>query len=140
MTRPGHAITRPGHAMTRPGHAITRPGHADSILYSILDSLFGSRFSILFSIRFSIRFSILDSLFYSRFSIPDSLFYLIFQNSDLFSKQGAMGPGHGTRAPGARIWRRVRRIAFPAPWISVESRVWLHYLANPSPDLKTSDP
>ena len=92
MTRPGHAITRPGHAMTRPGHAITRPGHADSILYSILDSLFYSRFSILYSILYSI----LDSLFYSRFSIPDSLFYSIFQNRDLFSKQGAMDPGHGT--------------------------------------------
>ena len=91
MTRPGHAITRPGHAMTRPGHAITRPGHADSILYSILDSLFYSRFSILFSIRFSILYSILDSRFPILYSI------LFFKTETFFSKQGAMGPGHGSR-------------------------------------------
>ena len=31
-------------------------------------------------------------------------------------------------------------MTFPETWISIEFRLWLHYLANPSPDLNAEDP
>ena len=31
-------------------------------------------------------------------------------------------------------------MTFPETWISIEIQLWLHYLANPSPDLNAEDP